>query len=69
MDDIGTLRIRTYFTLAVDEHGRESGKWLTVLTRNAVNRRDAGLIFDNIKSLHPSNPHICATFTIQDHLF
>ncbi len=70
MENLGTLKIRTYFTLDRDEHGREtSGKWLTVLTRHSVDRDEAEEIFTKAKALHPQDRHLHATFTIQEHLY
>lgn len=70
MQDIGTLKIRFFFTLSRDEHGREtSGKWLNMLTRHCVTREEAQEIFEGVKVNNPSSMQFHAVFTIEENLY
>ena len=70
MQDIGTLKIRFFFTLSRDEFGRETaGKWLNMLTKHCVTREDAQLIFEDVKKNNPSSMQFHAVFTIEDMLY
>lgn len=70
MENTGTLKIRTFFTLAQDEHGREtSGKWLNVLTQHNLTLDEANEIFTRVKDLHSRDKHLHAEFVIREHLY
>ena len=70
MQDTGTLKIRSFFALDRDDHGREiSGKWLTVLTKHGITRDQAEEVFTKVKASNPEDRHLHATFTIEEHLY
>lgn len=61
----GKLIIKAYVLLKpVDEHGREVGKWVTVLTQHALNLESADLAATEFISLnsHLGTCGINATF-------
>ena len=67
MQQIGTLKIKTFVTLAKDEHGRESGKWLTMLTKHVLTHDEAKELFESVRRANSESACLHATFTITEH--
>jgi hypothetical protein len=70
MYTLGTLQIATFYTFAMDDHGRElSGKRVNILTKNNVTIDEAKEIFEQVKKYQPHDKHLHATFKVVEHLY
>jgi len=65
--DFGTLKIKTFYTLARDEHGRETaGKWINIITKHGITKEDAEEIFTQAKKCNPEDQHLYADFVVRE---